>query len=33
MISIVGDRSKIDADSLGRYGRVVAVGIEDIFGY
>ena len=33
MISIVGDRSKIDVDSLGRYGKVAAVGIEDIFGY
>ena len=33
MISIVGDGAKIDVDSLGRYGKVVAVGIEDIFGY
>ena len=33
MISIVGDGSKIDFDRLGSYGKVVAVGIENIFGY
>ena len=33
MISVVGDGSKIDLDRLGRYGKVVAVGTEDIFGY
>ena len=33
MISIVGDGPKIDFDQLGRYGKVVTVGIEEIFGY
>ena len=33
MISIVGDGSKIDLDELRRFGEVVEVGVEDIFGY
>ena len=33
MISIVGDGPKIDFDRLGRYGKLVTVGIEEIFGY
>ena len=33
LVSIVGDRSKIDMAELGKSGRIVEVGVEDIFGY
>ena len=31
LISIVGDKNKIDLEALGKYGAVSEVGLEDIF--
>ena len=31
LISIVGDKNKMDLDLLAQYGKVVEVGLEDIF--
>ena len=33
LISIVGDRSKIDLEDLSRHGSIVEVNLEDIFGF
>ena len=33
LVSIVGDRSRIDMAELEKNGRVVEVGVEDIFRY
>ena len=33
LISIVGDKSKFDLASLGRYGEIIELGVEDIFSY
>ena len=33
LVSIVGDKSKIDMTELARSGKVVEVGVEEIFGY
>jgi hypothetical protein len=31
LISIVGDKSKMDLDLLVQYGKLIEVGLEDIF--
>ena len=33
LISIVGDRGKIDLDAMARHGRTVELNLEDIFGF
>ena len=33
LVSIVGDKSKIDMAELGKSGKIVEVGVDDIFGY
>lgn len=32
-ISIVGDKSKFDLASLGQYGEIIELSVEDIFSY
>jgi len=33
LISIVGDKSKIDMEALARHGRIIELGLEDIFAF
>ena len=33
MISVVGDKSKIDMEGLAASGKIIELGLEDIFGF
>ena len=33
LISITGDKTKIDMEALGQYGKIIEVGLEDVFAF
>ena len=33
LVSILGDRQRMDLEALAQYGTVIEVGLEDIFGF